>query len=401
MQLIINVSRNIATYIIIILAVFGIVGFEYKYQDKFYPGVYVDGKSVGGKTYEEVLSEYKKGADVLYKDGITLVFEGQNDSREVNIPMVVSGMSSYGVVEYFSLGGWENTIKEAYDYGRNGSALTKAKEQTSSLFSKKTFDFPAVFQNEAVRSFFSRELKDHFIESVPAEFSYVGGNIVVSKESAGEGVNFDAVAEEINKKLSSFDPSPIILKSEKIEPEFTKEQLEMFLPVAKKISRGINLYFKYNGYGWRVSGRKLVTWLKLDNEGRLSLDRIKAEAFLSKNIIPVLDNKPLSSRFKMKDGILVETEPGKPGNMVDVEGTIAKVEEVIFGKKRSLGLADSSLASLGALAVGNSDIVLEDGYIIVPIDLKVEQPRVTKDTLGQYEIRELVGTATTNFKGSS
>ena len=399
----VNISKKTLAYIIIAIATtFGVfLFFEYTYNNRFYPGIYVDGRLVGGKTYTEVFNEYKKGAEALDKDGITLIFESEKGERIVNIPMEASGMSPDRVVAYFSLGDWEGSLREAYDYGRNGNILTKIFEQANSLIKNKEFNFPAVFQSEAISSFYSREIKGYFKETISSNFVYVGNKIYVSKESACEDLDFSEVSQEIEKKLSSFDPSPIRLKAKTRMPSFSKEEMKMFLPVANEIAHGINVDFRYKSYGWKVSGKKLITWLRLDENGRLSLDKNKIKLFLNKNIIPVLDNRPMSSRFEVQGGKLIEIEKGRIGNMVDIEKTVAKVEEVIFGTKRSLGIADSMVASLGGLAIGNSDIIINNGYLVVPIEITEEEPSVTKDTVDEYNINELVGVATTNFKGSS
>lgn len=399
-----NTTHKIVAFVCLLATalVFSVLYFEEKYADKFYPGVYLDGEHIGGKTFPEVLSKYKSGADEINKNGITLMVESEKGERSINIPMMASGFSSDRVVEYFSFGEWEASVGEAYNYGRTGDWKQKIYDQLNAYTKNKVFDFPSVFQNEAIKSFYERELKGHIKEASPAGFIYSGGKVNLINEVSGEDVDFVEVAGEVNKRLSSFDPSPIKLKAKTVTPLVTKEKLAPFLPIAEQISKGINIAFNYNGYSWKISGRKLVSWLTLDKNDRLALDTIKAETFLFKNILPVLDNPPRSSRFEMKDGKLVEVEVGRSGNMVDVSATISKLEEVIFGEQRSLGLSDSMVAGLsGALAMGSSDVVIENGYIIVPIELTEAAPRVTKDTLDQYEIRELAGIATTNFKGSS
>jgi vancomycin resistance protein YoaR len=388
--------------VITTIAVFSVLYFEERYSDKFYPGVFLDGEDVEGKTFPEVFSKYKKGADEITKNGITLIVESEEGEHSINIPMAVSGFSPDRVVEYFSFGEWEASIKEAYGYGRAGSWNKNIMEQMTAYSKNRVFSFPSVFQNEAIRSFYERELKGHLKEPAPSEFVYSGGKIIITKETKGEDVDFQEVAKEIDLRLSSFDPSPIKLKAKTINPVVTIDRLKPFLPVAEQISKGINISFNYRGYNWKINGRRLVSWLTLNKNDRLILDATKAESFLYKNILPVLDNPPKSSRFEMRDGFLVEIEAGKSGNMVDVGATISKLEEVIFGKQRSLGLADSMVAGLSSpLAMGSTDIIIENGYIVVPIEITEASPRVTKDTLDQYEIKELVGTATTNFKGSS
>lgn len=403
MELEINASRIFSFILtVIIIGITFITYFEQKYSDRFYPGVFLDGEHIGGMTFPEVLFKYKTGAEKISKEGITLIVESEKGEHTINIPMVASGFSSDRVVEYFSFGDWEASVEKAYNYGRSGNWGQKLAEQLTAYSRNKVFDFPSVFQNEAVKSFYERELKGHLKEASPAGFVYTEGKINLNRESVGENVDFLEVTKEINLRLSSFDPSFIKLKAKTVTPVTTKDKLAPFLPIAEQISKGINISFNYKGYSWKITGKKLLSWLTLDKNHRLILDTTKAESFLYKNILPVLDNPPKSSRFEMKEGSLVEIETGSPGNMVDVGATISKLEEVIFGKRRSLGLADSMLAGVsGPLAMGSADIVIDGGYIIVPIEITEALPKITKETLGRYEIKELVGTATTNFKGSS
>jgi hypothetical protein len=46
----------------------------FEYKDKFYPGIFINNESVGGKTYSEVLNKYKTNADIIKEKGISIVF---------------------------------------------------------------------------------------------------------------------------------------------------------------------------------------------------------------------------------------------------------------------------------------------------------------------------------------
>ena len=395
------VSKKIflSTTLIFAFLLIGNFYFENEYKEKFYPGIYVDGINVGGKTYSEVLSYYKKGADVINKEGIKIIFEVENSELSVSVPVSATGMSPDKVVEYFSLGDWETKVKEAFDYGKNGSFFEKIQKRILLVSKNKTFEFPAVFQSSAIESFYARELKSHFKDTVPAEFVYGKGGVMITEEKYGETVDLKKISEEINKKLNSFDPEPIRIRADKNDSIVTKEKLKLFLPVAKEMAKTLNFNFTYKDYSWKVTGRKFINWLTLDKNERLVLDNKKLETFLSKNIVPVLDDPAQNSRFETEKGVLVEIVPGKSGNVVNVEKTIAKVEEIVLGIKRTFGGKISLLASLSELP--ESDITIKDGSINVPIETSVSNPKVTKETISEYNIKELVSSVSTNFKGSS
>lgn len=381
-----------------IVIVFSVINFENTYRDKFYPGVYVDGENVAGKTYADVFNKYKVGSDAFYQNGISLVFEGIKGRHMVNIPVSASGMNTDQVVEYFSLGDWEQTINDAYKLGRTGSYINQLKEQLVAVIKRKTFEFPSVYQNEAIKSLYTRELENFLVTPKTASFSYSNG-VFITQESDGEYIDFSEVTKKINNNLSSFDSTPIHIKASAKVSNITKDDLKSFLLVSEQIAKNMNIVFQYKENRWPVSGKKLITWLTLNKEKRLTIDKKQLEVFLFKNILPIIDNPPQNSRFADVGGRLVEVTKGTTGNMVDVERTIAVVEETLFGQKKSLGLADSLLASTASQ--GNVSVLFENGKIIIPLELQEAPPIITKETISQFDIRELVATATTNFKGSS
>ncbi len=374
--------------------------FEIKYKGKFYPGININNTFVSGKNFEEIMGMYSSKIDKISFEGIKIIIKRKEGEKEIRIPMYASGKNPDEVVEYFSFGDWKNTIKKGYEYGRTGGTIGQLFQKISILFFKpKNFNLPVVYQNEAMDSFYYRELKSFLKEPLPATFLYKNSKVSISKEMIGEKIDKEEIKEEITKKLTSLDTSPILIKTTESFPDVTEEKLSSYLPLAKEISQGINITFKYSNYEWSVSGKKLITWLTLNKKGRLAIDPEKLEAFLYGNIIPIIDNPPISSRFEIINGKLTETFPGKNGNMVDVLKTVAKTERAIFGMDRSLGLKDKLLASVGNIAHENFEI--KNNSIIIPIEITETPPKVTLDTILEYEIRDIVGSSTTNFKGSS
>ena len=63
----------------------------------------------------------QKVLDLLTDKGLSLIFENNNDSKEIKIPTSVSGLTTDISVSYFSLGDWKSVIWQAYEFGRTGA----------------------------------------------------------------------------------------------------------------------------------------------------------------------------------------------------------------------------------------------------------------------------------------
>lgn len=390
-------KRIILTILALGLGVFGVI-FELTYSARFYPGVVIAGELVGGKSYEEVYEYFKNKSENFSKNGMLLIFEGERGKREVKVPISASGLTSDRVVEYFSLGNWEETILKAYGWGRDGFWPIRIKEQLTLLITGKKFNFPATPNYEAFQSLLSRELKNFFKEAVPAQFSVSSNKISISQEKIGESTSSEEVMGVVRKKLISFDVTPASFKTESQIPFTTEIKLRPFLAFAEKIASSTNLIFSYQDRKWKVSGKTLATWLSLKKGNRFGVDTEKLKGFLAKTVVPLIDNPPENSRFEMRSGKLVEIFPGKSGNIVNVSKTIERVEGIIADVQKSFSETDNLSFALASVS---SQVNVLNGTIEIPVEIIGAEPSVTQKTVDRYKINDLVGFAKTSFKGSS
>jgi len=362
--------------IIIILLLIGVtfVGFEIRYKNKFYPGISIGNKSVGGQTYEEAYGYFKKEVEKLQKEGIQISFKSSDNAREVNIPMSVTGLTADNSVEYFTIGEWESELKEAYGLGRKANIVISLKERSELFFYKKSFNFPIIVQREAVNSLLEDELSGFLKESITAEFLLINGKISISEEKVGEVINKEEVVSALEYKLAQFDLTKAVFKSSVDIPKVTGADLKPFLGFAENIAKEINLVFEYRGYRWKVKGSKLATWLTI-KEGKIEIDDVKLENYFTNTVAKFINNPPRNSRFEMHNGKLIEIVPGRSGNIVN-------------GYK-ALQTLNYSLTDL----TGNT--------IKIPIETIEIEPKVTKDTIEKYHIKDLDGEVRTNFTGST
>ncbi len=367
-----------ATLLVTVSVLIGI--FELQYPDTYYPGVMINGRHVGGMTRQEVAEDFKATADALQKNGLTLILEGQNGTTEITIPASASGLTPDTVVEYFSIKDPAESIAKAYEWGHTGTIAQRVKEQAA-LILGKNFDAPLATHEEAIRSLLLRETRHHFIAQVPARFSIdKTGDLVIIPEIVGENMDMDSMVKGVLQKLAKFEAGPVTFKLQSATPYTTKERLIPFLELAKKLTTFPGITFHYKNHTKNVHGKTLVTWLALKPDNQVTIDSEKLETFFSASVAPFINNPPRNSRFKMANGELIETSPGKSGDVIDIGKTIASVEKIMVQVQEP----DSKNTAI--------DTTLETITI---------EPTVTQATIGQYHIKNLIGIATTNFAGGS
>jgi vancomycin resistance protein YoaR len=387
-------------FIVLFLVVDAILYFEFVYADKFYPGIIIGGADVGGKTYGEAISYFTDRARTLNDTGLRINFLDGGEVKEIKIPQSAQGLTPDKSFEYFSLGEWGKTVREAYEFGKVGSLKRRFSEQTE-LLSKKKYDFPFTLYEVSVDSFLSRELELFLKKTEPARFAVnENGDIYIVSEKIGEKMDKTKIIHVLKKKLASFDVSSENFKTEMDIPIATEERLSPFLGFTKELAQETGMIFRYNGYRWKAKGMMLATWITITKSNTIGLDGNKIDAFLSKNITPVIEDAPKNSRFEMRGGKLKEIIRGKPGNIVKVADVQEKAEKIILEMQKTFQ-KDGSFSAI--LSEKNTDASFDPktGAINIPIEVSVEDPRITQETVDQYNISDLVGSAKTAFKESS
>src|SRR3989344_537623 len=374
--------RRTGIFILVVLIFFGALEhkvFEAKYEDRFYPGIFLGGESVGGQTYQEVLNRFQHRITELEKNGLGVNFESFQEFKKIHIPMSEMGFTADNSVEYISLGDWNGDLEKAYKWGRSTNHVSNLKEQITLLFTKKYFNFSVDIQKVAVDSFIEHTIYNFLKKSVPATFSFTNNKVVITKEIEGETLDRNEVLNTLEEKLVRLDITPTTFVIQKDTPMDTQEKLEPFLGLAEKISKEGNFVFQYEGRDWKIKGPKLVTWLTMNEKDSIGVDNTKLEDYLNNTIGKFIDNPPQNSRFQMQGGKLVEIVLGRSGNAIDIDDILKKVEKVI--------------SDINARVI--------DGTIYIPIKVIKVPPKITKETVETYRILDLVGAIRTSFDGST
>ncbi|HPS21587.1 MAG TPA: VanW family protein [Candidatus Paceibacterota bacterium] len=376
--------------ILLILGIVKIFFFEIKYQDKFYPGVYVANEKVGGLTYDEAVIRFKEKVENFRANGVNVEIENsQGLKKKINVPTLTAGLAADNTIEYFLINGWEKDLQKAYQWGRGSSVFRDVWQQIILIFTNKNFDFSNSVQKEAVSSLLESELNSFLTKSKSAEFSFVKNKLVISKEQVGEILNKEEILNILAKKVSQFDTDIVYFKTQEDISVVKKVDLEKHATFVENFGNKINFSFFYNGFRWYVKGAKFVNWLTINSnsenlnsgEKEIYLNKNKLESYFSENIDRLIENPPRNSRFEIRNGKIFELVSSKKGNAIDIEKVAEEINKIISDSKNNLDLQKKTF-----------DIHIETIQI---------EPKITKDLLLKYEIKDLIGRASTSFDGSS
>jgi len=372
---------KLLSYLIPILLILCLlISFEIKYYNRFLPNIFVAGESVGGKTYEQVLNDFKQKEAKIKKNGLILNFEGSKGIQKISIPISTTGFTSDNSIEYFTLNNWENDLQKAYKWVHKKNPFYFLQEQFRLIFGKKNFNFSTNIQREAISSLLDNELKGFLKDSAPASFLSIENKLTITKEKIGEIIKKEEVLNILEKKLTQFDTTPIDIKTIIDIPTIRRTHLIPFLNFAENFSKETTLVFQYQEHKWNIKGTKLITWLTIKEENKLSIDNLKLENYLKNTVSEYIDSPPKNSRFKIQKGKLVEIVSGKAGNIIDIDNLIQKIEKIISDAQINLIPANK---------------------INLPIEIIKVKPKITQETINKYLIKNLVGEVRTSFQGSS
>jgi vancomycin resistance protein YoaR len=374
-------------------SVTGLYFFEKTHQERFFPNVMLGDELVGGKSFEEVVSRIKLVGEALKTNGLQLIIPTDYATTTIVIPEQSIGLTPDVVVEYFSLGDYQKAVQEAFDFGHSGSLWKRIGEQLSLLITNHSVPLPLSLRETAVKSLLAREFDEALRKPSDAHFIRSESGIVISPESSGEQVDINAVYSGIAEALTMMQTNRLQLTVIPQPPRITKKKLLPLLDFARAVSQQLTLALTYRETDVYASGMTLATWLTIKPEDAgvtLVVRRDKLSDFIRKTINERIDDAPKNSRFSMVSGKLLEITPGTSGSVASIEETASRIEEAL--NERYLTLL---------FPKNGESAKLPAEVIKMPVTFAQAQPKITAATVAQFNINDLVGTASTSFKGST
>jgi vancomycin resistance protein YoaR len=171
-------------------------GFYYYYSkyiniDAIYPGVTIQGMSVGGMTQEEAEAKVQEYVDQVSQETVTL----QVRKKETAFPLSDIGLKCTNM----------DVVEEAYNLGKTGNVFKRVMEVRE--LEKKGTDFPLTFSvdKEETKKVVAKKAKKFLAKKKDATIKRVDGKFVITKHVHGIAIDFDANAEKLAEVFGNKD----------------------------------------------------------------------------------------------------------------------------------------------------------------------------------------------------
>lgn len=190
-----RVGIIILVLILLILAGGG-AAFYYYYSkyiniDAIYPGMTIQGMSVGGMTQEEAKAKVQEYIDKVSQETVTL----QVKKKESTFALSDIGLKCTNM----------DVVEKAYDFGKTGNVFKRVIEVRK--LEKEGMDFPLTFSVDKAetRKVVKKKAKKFLAKKKDATITRKDGKFVITKQVDGVDIDFEANADKLAEVFSKKD----------------------------------------------------------------------------------------------------------------------------------------------------------------------------------------------------
>lgn len=190
-----RVGIIILVLLLLILAGGG-AAFYYYYSkyiniDAIYPGMTIQGMSVGGMTQEEAKAKVQEYIDKVSQETVTL----QVKKKESTFALSDIGLKCTNM----------DVVEKAYDFGKTGNVFKRVIEVRK--LEKEGMDFPLTFSVDKAetRKVVKKKAKKFLAKKKDATITRKDGKFVITKQVDGVDIDFEANADKLAEVFSKKD----------------------------------------------------------------------------------------------------------------------------------------------------------------------------------------------------
>ncbi len=394
-------------FILFLSAGVGSLIFERIYQNKIYPNVFTGSLNLGGRTAEAARQLINREVDKISQQGVVFSYKG---SQTTIMPVVASADAdlAYQIISFNS----DQTANAALSYGRGGNFFSNLADKLTTLLFKKRLplavsasrkEIEKILKNNFAKAFEPAQDAKLIIKALPgADYQFS-----VADEKFGKTIDYQEAIGLMINNLAGLDNREIQLATVTEYPKILAKDCLNIESKARAILAQAPLTLKYNDLEWTINRDQLSAMLSLmlndsatdkvhpvksDKVGtrpvkyathpegisqdkqfdgvKVGLDRAEIKNFLTAEVIPKIDIKPQEAKFEINNGKVNEFQNGQDGLALDLEATLAKIENEIMANNQ------------------------------IELAVKVEPALTSAGNINNFGIKEIIGVGTSNFAGS-
>ncbi len=333
--------------------------FEKTYQNKIYPGIYLNGIDLSGKSPEQASGLINQKIDAIHQKGIVFY---ANSHRVTVFPVIASAEMdlAYNIIDFDV----ETAVEQAYLIGRQSAFLKNLQDKIKAVLYKKPINPIYTINEEEIKKIIAENFSQFEIPAQDAELIIGPDNkFKIKEETFGKTADYDNGIKRLKSNLALLDSAPIQLSAKTDYPRIYKKDCLNIEVKANKILELAPLVLKYSPVSspekkWTVDKNLLAGWLELKESSEragqtgqedkitISLNSEEIKKYLQESVAPEINQEPTNAKFEIKDGRVAEFQASKDGLELNIEAALAKIEfEFIQNQKNEIELAAVELKS--------------------------------------------------------
>lgn len=311
--------------------------FEIKYADKIYPGVYVGGMNMNGKTSSEAKNLINEKLNIVNQEGISFYYD---DNKVTVYP--INSSSDAAVVDVLVNFKVDETINKAMLFGRSGNLVNDFEDRLDIILGSNHYIKLIVnFDNDKIIN----DLKQGFSILNPQNAGYYfdsENNLSIKQGRAGKVIYYEASMNTLRNNLGELDFSNIILKGNDANPEISEADCLAMKDKVESILALAPIKLKYNKDEWiidKASLLEMVVLSKKESNLFVDLDKNKIKKYIEENVATEINQDYVLPKFTLNDGKVENFAPGKEGRELDVDLTVNSLAGLLTNPFEELNLS--------------------------------------------------------------
>ena len=358
-----------AGFLVLILISFA--SYSLFYSKKVYLHQFVGQVNYSGMSKQKLVDKLSENAANVLKNPVNLTFTENNAKYSIKPSDIALSFDINA------------TADNVWQVGRNKKVDLAAFEQLKSIFQKQNHTAVFSYNHDLLNQKIADLAKGVDEDAKDYSISYENGQFALNSQlKEGKKVNQDKLKGIVDSCFASLNCPTISFAREDYKPQISESNAKQSLSLANQILTAGVITLKDGDTNYTVDKDTLAGFVAFQADGdRLNLlpneSRIKAYVV---SLSSQIDQIAVDSKLTMTDGKVTVFQPSKDGRTLNQEVTIESLKNVINLRiSPNLNATDTKTVAL---------------------QVDVKKPSVSDSEISSLGINELVGTATTDFKGS-
>jgi len=358
--------------IIFIFIAAPVFAYQFIYQDKIYPGVYIDGVNLGGLTQEEAIDRLNQSVDNLKLRGLNFRYQNKSVQVEMTTLSPIDPDLAYQILSFDV----EKMAEQAYNFGRQKTFFANLSKQIKAILVQQEIPLFYRLNEKELANILEENLADFQKPAQNAGLAFAEGDrIEIVNEVNGFVIDYDQAIEDLKENINLVAINTVELKTRPSFARVSRIEAVSSLPLVREFLDLEKIILKNADQEWVVEKDEFKNWLVFEKEENQVVLAFASEFLFEKleTLAEEINQPAKDAKFYFQDGKVTEFQPSKPGLALDLESSSLKINEEFFNNKNTA----------------------------IDLVVKGSEPKVKTGDVNNWGIKELIGSGATDYAGSS